>query len=66
MTVKLLTKQLLEFLSLKGGCRGLFGSTLVKCHIVENHMSQLKCTKFQLNKEVPRQNPDCGPHIGPM
>ena len=30
MIVKLLTKQHLEFLSLKGGCRGLSESTLVK------------------------------------
>ena len=31
----------LEFLSLKGGCTCSFESTLVKCHIVENHMSRL-------------------------
>ena len=30
MTVKLLTEQHLEFLSLKGGCTGLSESTLVK------------------------------------
>ena len=30
MTVKLLTEQHLEFLSLKGGCRGSSESTLVK------------------------------------
>ena len=30
MTVKLLTEQSLEFLSLKGGCTGLSESTLVK------------------------------------
>ena len=30
MIVKLLTEHHLEFLSLKGGCRGLFESTLVK------------------------------------
>ena len=30
MTVKLLTEHHLEFLSLKGGCKGLFESTLVK------------------------------------
>ena len=30
MTVKLLTNQHLEFLSLKGGCAGSFESTLVK------------------------------------
>ena len=30
MIIKLLTEQHLEFLSLKGGCRGLSESTLVK------------------------------------
>ena len=30
MIVKLLTEHHLEFLNLKGGCRGLFESTLVK------------------------------------
>ena len=30
MIVKLLTEYLLDFLSLKGGCRGSFESTLVK------------------------------------
>ena len=30
MTVKLLTEQHLEFLSLKGGCTGLSESTLIK------------------------------------
>ena len=30
MSVKLLTEQHLEFLSLKGGCKGSFESTLVK------------------------------------
>ena len=30
MIVKLLTEHHLEFLSLKGGCRDLFDSTLVK------------------------------------
>ena len=38
MTVKLLTEYHLEFLSLKGGCTGSSESTLVKCHIVGNHM----------------------------
>ena len=41
MTVKLLTEHNLEFLSLKGGCKGSSESTLVKCHIVGNHMSWL-------------------------
>ena len=30
MSVKLLTEQYLEFLSLKGGCTGSYESTLVK------------------------------------
>ena len=38
MTVKLLIEHHLEFLSLKRGCRGLSGSTLVKCYIVGNHI----------------------------
>ena len=41
MSVKLLTEHHLEFLSLKGGCTGLSESTLVKYHIVGNHMSWL-------------------------
>ena len=38
MIVKLLTEHYLEFLSLKGGCRGSSESTihLSKCHIVGN------------------------------
>ena len=43
MSVKLWTEHHLEFLSLKGGCTGLSESTLVKYHIVENHMSRLTC-----------------------
>ena len=35
----LLTEQHLVFLSLKTSCTGLSESTLVKCHIVGNHMS---------------------------
>ena len=38
MTVKLLIEHHLKFLSLKGGCTGSSESTLVKCHIVGNHM----------------------------
>ena len=41
MIVKLLTEHHLECLSLKGGCRGLSESTLVKSHIVGNHMPRL-------------------------
>ena len=43
MIVKLLTEHHLEFLSLKGGCRGLSESTLVQSHIVGSHMSRLIC-----------------------
>ena len=46
MTVKLLTEHHLEFLSLKGGCTGLSESTLVKCHIVGNHMFLGRYTSY--------------------
>ena len=40
MTVKLVTKQYLEFLSLKGGCKGLSESTLVKmAHYWRSHVA---------------------------
>ena len=45
MSVKLLTEHYLEFLILKGGCRGSSGSsdpTLVKMQIVGNLMPRLK------------------------
>ena len=42
LSSSLLTEHHLEFLSLKGGCTGSSESTLVKCHIVGNHMSRLK------------------------
>ena len=47
MAVKLLTENHLEFLSLKGGCTGVSGSTLVKMphfwksHVVA-HISHIK------------------------
>ena len=41
MIVKLLTEHHLEFLSLKGGCRGSSESTHVKNHIVGNLMHWL-------------------------
>ena len=41
MIFKLLTEHYLEFVSLKGGCRGLSESTLVKMQIVGNHMLRL-------------------------
>ena len=40
MIIKLLTKHHLEFLSLKGGCRGLSESTLVKMpHCWKSHVA---------------------------
>ena len=39
MSVKLLTEHHSEFLCLKGGCTGSMESTLVKMHIVGNHMT---------------------------
>ena len=51
MTVQLPTKHHLEFLSLKGGWAALSDTTLVKCHIVENHMSLLICA-YQLQDLV--------------
>ena len=44
-SVKLPARHHLEFLGLKGGCIGSSESTLVKYHIVRNHMSWLKCKK---------------------
>ena len=42
MTVKLLTEHHLEFLSLKGGCTGSSGSTLVKMpHCWKSHVAAL-------------------------
>ena len=38
MIVKLLTEHHLEFLNLNAGCTDSSESTLVKCHIVGNHM----------------------------
>ena len=43
MSVKLLTKHHLEFLSLKGGCTCSSKSTQIKCHIVGNPMSRVIC-----------------------
>ena len=52
MTVKLLSEQHLEFLSLIGGYTSLSESTLVKCHIVENHMSWLSLYLILFDNEV--------------
>ena len=42
MIVKLLTERHLEFLSLKGGCRGSSSLHLSNCEIVGNLMPRLK------------------------
>ena len=47
MIVKLLTERHLEFLSLKGGCRGSSESTQAKCHIVGNLMPRLIYVLFK-------------------
>ena len=44
MSVKLLTEHHLEFLSLKGGCRGSSESTLVKMPRCWNLMPRLSCS----------------------
>ena len=43
MTVKLLTEHHLEFLRLKEAVQACLSLHMSKCHIVGNHMSQLKC-----------------------
>ena len=43
MSVKLLTEQHLEFLSLKSAAQARLSLPLSKCHIVGNHMSRLIC-----------------------
>ena len=43
MSVKLLTKHHLEFLSLKGAAQVGLSLHLSKCQIVGKHMSQLTC-----------------------
>ena len=48
MIVKLLIEHQLEFLSLKGGCRGSSESTHVKCHIVGHLMHKLIWCKATL------------------
>ena len=72
MIVKLLTEHHFEFLSITGGCRGSSESTLVKCQIVGNHMSQLiyvseelrivhdrlSCCIFMPSRQRTRLSPD--------
>ena len=56
MIVKLLTEHHLEFLSLKGGCKGWSESTLVKSHIVGNLMPRLI---YKLNNAIIKKNYIC-------
>ena len=71
MIVKLLTEHHLEFLSLKGGCRGLSESTLVKYHIVGNHVSWLNYVgaslsfflSFYVSKSFLMGNMFCPPRV---
>ena len=48
MSVNLLTKQHLEFLSLNEAAQARLSLHLSKCHIVGNHMSWLICNKYQI------------------
>ena len=48
MSVKLVTERHFKVLSFKRGCKGSFESTVVKCHIVGNHMSRLTCIYIRL------------------
>ena len=55
MTVKLLTEHYLEFLSLKGGCKGSSESTLVKlphCWKSHSRSSNVKCCFLQLCRNI--------------
>ena len=59
MIDKLLTEHHLEFLSLKGGCRGSLSLHLSNCQIVGNHMSWLNLLikRVLLNQElVPKRS----------
>ena len=50
MSVKLLTKHHLEFLSLKGGCKGLCESTLAKMpHCWKSHAAAHFCDEMKLS-----------------
>ena len=56
MSVKLLTEHHLEFLSVKGDCRGSFESTLVKMpHCWKSHVTAHFCfneLKLKLNRYI--------------
>ena len=54
MSVKLLTEQHLEFLSLKGGCTGSYESTLVKMpHCWKTHIVAQLCNTSSNNSMCP-------------
>ena len=56
MIVKLLTEHHLEFLSLKGGCRGSSESTHVKMpHCWKSHATAHKVMFFQICSDIERQ-----------
>ena len=60
MIVKLLTEHHFKFLSLKGGCRGSYESTLVKvphCWKSHDHTGQCKRTGGCYNELVVAPNP---------
>ena len=61
MTVKLLTEQNLEFLSLKGGCTGLSESTYVKMpHCRKSHVtSQIMLTLISQLLQLIDPDPHC-------
>ena len=63
MTVKLPTEHHLGFLSLKEGCIGSSESTLVKMHIVRNHMSRLKCFSTYCFLYKPDGEGPCQPKV---
>ena len=52
MIVKLQTEHHLEYLSLKGGCRGSSESTLVKCQIVGKLMLRLISFVSNISQKV--------------
>ena len=58
MTVKLLTKHHLEFLSLKGGSTSLYESTLVKmAHCLKPHVTAEKKVKMTKSRQTQIKNP---------
>ena len=66
MIAKLLTEHRLEFLSLKGGCRGLSESTLVKIpHCWKSHaLAHLINTLLQITQKHSRSSARCPVTLG--